>query len=201
MESIDAIREEILKCKKCELHKTKTNYVPGSGNPKTRVVFVGEAPGREEDLQGEPFVGNAGKLLTEMLAKIGLQRKDVFICNVLKCRPPNNRDPLPEEIAACGDYLRRQLDAIKPDVIVCLGRFAAKFIFDMFNLEFTSISRVRGKVFEAERWGKKVKIFPIYHPAAILYRPQLREEYEEMFRKIAELLKLNSRQPTLFDYI
>ncbi len=201
MESVDEIREEILKCKKCELHKTKTNYVPGSGNPKARVVFVGEAPGREEDLQGEPFVGNAGKLLTEMLAKIGLRREDVFICNVLKCRPPNNRDPLPEEIAACGDYLRRQLDAIKPDVIVCLGRFAAKFIFDMFNLEFTSISRVRGKVFEAERWGKKVKIFPIYHPAAILYRPQLREEYEEMFKKIAELLKLNSRQPTLFDYI
>ncbi len=203
METLEDIKREILSCKRCNLYKTKTNYVPGSGNPKARLVFVGEAPGREEDLQGEPFVGNAGKLLTEMLSTIGLKRGDVFICNVLKCRPPNNRDPLPEEVEACGQYLERQLEVIRPDVIVCLGRFAAGYIFNMFGLEFTSISRVRGQVFEAERWGKSVRIFPIYHPAAILYRPQLRKEYEEQFRKIGELLGIDSRtkQPSLFDYI
>ena len=108
----------------------------------------------------------------------------MFICNVLKCRPPNNRDPRPEEIQACGPYLIRQLDVIKPDVIVCLGRFAAKFIFENFGLEFDSISKVKGKIFEVERWGKKVKIAPLYHPAAVLYRPNLREEYERDFKRI-----------------
>ncbi len=200
MDCLDKIKEEILKCKKCPLYKTKINYVPGSGNPRAQIVFVGEAPGKEEDLQGEPFVGSAGKLLTEMLSKIGLKRSDVFICNVLKCRPPNNRDPQPEEIKACGEYLKRQLEVIKPDVIVCLGRFAAKFIFDYFNLDFTSISKVRGKVFEVNKWGKNVKIIPIYHPAAILYRPQLREEYEGQFKKIGELIKKKG-QPTLLDYL
>ncbi len=199
METLEDIRREILSCTKCELHKSKTNYVPGSGNPNARVVFVGEAPGREEDRQGEPFVGAAGKLLNEMLARIGLRREDVFICNVLKCRPPNNRDPKPEEIEACGGYLLRQLDVIKPDVIVCLGRIAAKFIFENFGLEFTSISKVRGKVFTVRRWGKDVKIYPIYHPAAILYRPQLREEYERMFEKLGSML--GNRQPTLLDFL
>ncbi len=199
METLDDIAREILNCRKCDLYKTKTNYVPGSGNEKAEVVFVGEAPGREEDLKGEPFVGAAGKLLNEMLSKIGLKREDVFICNVLKCRPPNNRDPTPEEVEACGDYLVRQLNVIRPKVVVCLGRFAANFIFDLFGLEFTSISKVKGKVFETEMWGKKVSVVPIYHPAAILYRPQLREEYEQQFRKIGELL--NKRQPTLFDYL
>ncbi|WP_456468177.1 type-4 uracil-DNA glycosylase [Archaeoglobus sp.] len=199
METIEEITKEILNCKKCDLYKTKTNYVPGSGNEHAEVVFVGEAPGREEDLKGEPFVGAAGKLLTEMLSKIGLRREDVFICNVLKCRPPNNRDPSPEEIEICGEYLKRQLDAIKPNMIVCLGRFATKFIFDLFGLEFSSISKVKGRIFEAQRWGKKIKIVPIYHPAAILYRPQLKEEYEQQFRKIGELL--SKKQPTLFDYI
>ncbi len=199
METLDDIAREILNCKKCDLYKTKTNYVPGSGNEKAEVVFVGEAPGREEDLKGEPFVGAAGKLLNEMLSKIGLKREDVFICNVLKCRPPNNRDPTPEEVEACGNFLVRQLNVIRPKVVVCLGRFAANFIFDIFGLEFTSISKVKGKVFETEMWDRKVKVLPIYHPAAILYRPQLREEYEQQFRKIGEIL--NKRQPTLFDYL
>ncbi len=200
VETLDDIAREILNCKKCDLYKTKTNYVPGSGNEKAEVVFVGEAPGKEEDLKGEPFVGAAGKLLNEMLSKIGLRREDVFICNVLKCRPPNNRDPTPEEVEACGDYLVRQLNVIKPKIVVCLGRFAASFIFDLFGIEFTSISRVKGKVFEAEMWGRKVKVVPIYHPAAILYRPQLREEYEQQFKKIGELLNKKG-QPTLFDYL
>jgi len=200
MEDLEKIRQEILKCKKCDLYKTKTNYVPGSGNPRARLVFVGEAPGREEDLQGEPFVGSAGKLLTEMIESIGLKRSDVFICNVLKCRPPNNRDPTENEIRACGDYLRRQLEAIRPDLIVCLGRFAANFVFNLFGLKFTSITKVRGREFKVNRWGKEVRIFPIYHPAAILYRPQLREEYEEEFRRIKEMLGIK-RGSTLLDFI
>ncbi|RLI83218.1 uracil-DNA glycosylase [Archaeoglobales archaeon] len=200
MEDLEKIRQEILKCKKCDLYKTKTNYVPGSGDPRARLVFVGEAPGREEDLQGEPFVGSAGKLLTEMIESIGLKRSDVFICNVLKCRPPNNRDPTENEIRACGDYLRRQLEAIRPDLIVCLGRFAANFVFNLFGLKFTSITKVRGREFKVNRWGKEVRIFPIYHPAAILYRPQLREEYEEEFRRIKEMLGIK-RGSTLLDFI
>ncbi|AIG99287.1 MULTISPECIES: type-4 uracil-DNA glycosylase [Archaeoglobus] len=199
MESLDDIVREIMSCRKCDLHKTKTNYVPGVGNEKAEIVFVGEAPGRDEDLKGEPFVGAAGKLLTEMLASIGLRREDVYITNVLKCRPPNNRDPTPEEVEKCGNYLVRQLEAIRPNVIVCLGRFAAQFIFNLFDLEFTTISRVKGKVYEVERWGKKVKVIAIYHPAAVLYRPQLREEYESDFKKIGELC--GKKQPTLFDYL
>ncbi|WP_202319491.1 type-4 uracil-DNA glycosylase [Archaeoglobus neptunius] len=199
MENLEQIAEEIRTCRRCDLYRVKTNYVPGSGSEKAEVVFVGEAPGREEDLKGEPFVGNAGKLLNEMLSKIGLTRNDVFICNVLKCRPPNNRDPAPEEVEACGRYLERQLEVIRPKIIVCLGRFAANYIFNLFGLEFTSISKVKGKVFEAEAWGGKVKIVPIYHPAAVLYRPQLKKEYEENFRVVGKLLE--KKQPTLFDYL
>ncbi len=202
METLADIEREIRSCRKCDLHKTKTNYVPGVGNENAEIVFVGEAPGRDEDARGEPFVGSAGKLLTEMLESIGLSRSDVFICNVLKCRPPNNRDPSPEEVEACRGYLVRQLDVIKPDIIVCLGRFAAKFVFDLFNLEFTSISKVKGRVFEGRRWGKSVKILPVYHPAAILYRPQLREEYERQFGTIRNLLGRKSRgQQTLAEFL
>ncbi|MDW8128339.1 MAG: type-4 uracil-DNA glycosylase [Archaeoglobaceae archaeon] len=200
METLEDIKKEILNCKKCQLHLTKTKYVPGVGNKEARIVFVGEAPGREEDLKGEPFVGSAGKLLTELLSSIGLKRDDIYICNVLKCRPPNNRDPLPEEVKVCGDYLIRQLNVLKPDLIVCLGRHSASFIFDLFAIPFTSISRVCGKVFEAEKWNKKVKILPLYHPAAVLYRPQLREDYERQFKSLGEIIGRESKQKTLFDY-
>ncbi len=195
METLEDIEKEILKCKKCPLHKTKTKYVPGEGSSNAKIVLIGEAPGREEDLQGRPFVGNAGKYLNELLLSVGLKREDVFISNVLKCRPPNNRDPLPEEIRACGDYLIRQLNVIKPNTIVCLGRFATKFIFDLFGLKFESISKVKGKVFEVERWNKKVRVIPLYHPAAVLYRPNLKEEYEKDFKKVFK------RRVTLLDFI
>ncbi|AEA46645.1 type-4 uracil-DNA glycosylase [Archaeoglobus veneficus] len=200
MESLEDIEAEIRSCKKCNLWKTKTNYVPGEGNPKAEVVFVGEAPGREEDRQGRPFVGNAGKILTEMIEKLGLRREDVFIGNILKCRPPNNRDPLPEEIEACSPYLIRQLDVIKPSIIVCLGRHSASFLFNFFGIEFRGISKERGRVKEVERWGKKVRLIAIYHPAAILYRPQLREMFEEDFAVIAGLLREKKRSPTLLDF-
>jgi DNA polymerase len=200
--SLDEIAREISNCRKCQLWSTKTRYVPGEGSDKAEVVFVGEAPGREEDRQGRPFVGNAGKLLTEMIEKVlGLSRKDVFIANVLKCRPPNNRDPLPEEIDACSPYLIRQLEMIQPRIIVCLGRFSANFIFELLNIPFSGISKVRGKVFDAEMNGRKVKVIATYHPAAILYKPQLREIFEGDFRTIASLLKDRKTNPTLLDFV
>jgi DNA polymerase len=189
MDSLKEIEEEIRSCRKCKLYLTKTNYVPGEGNQNAEIMFIGEAPGREEDLQGKPFVGSAGKLLTEMIENVlGLQRSDVFIANILKCRPPNNRDPLPEEVEVCSSYLIRQLDVMKPSTIVCLGRHSASFIFNLFGIEFLGISRVRGRVKEIEKWGKKVKVIAIYHPAAVLYRPPLMDVFEKDFKRIAELL-------------
>ncbi len=199
-ETLKDIEEEIRNCKKCELWKSKTNYVPGEGREDARIVFIGEAPGREEDKQGRPFVGNAGKLLNELLESIGLKREDVFIGNVLKCRPPNNRDPKPEEIEACSPYLIRQLNVIKPDVIVCLGRHSASFIFDLFGLEFRGISRERGEVRKVRAWNKDVFIIPVYHPAAALYKPPLKEVLKRDFEKIGNLLKLKRKTPTLSDF-
>ncbi len=195
--TLEEIHEEIRKCKRCELYKTKTNYVPGEGNERAKIVFVGEAPGREEDLQGRPFVGAAGQYLTKTLEKYGMRRSEVFITNILKCRPPNNRDPKPEEIEKCFSYLIRQLYEIKPDVIVCLGRHSAREILNFFGKKFRGISADRGKIFEAELDGKKVKIIPTYHPAAVLYKPQLKEYFEEDIRKVASFFK----RKTLLDFI
>lgn len=199
-ETLRDIEREIKKCRKCELWRTKTNYVPGEGKESARVVFIGEAPGREEDKQGRPFVGSAGKLLDELLEGIGLSREDVFIGNVLKCRPPKNRDPKPEEIDACSPYLIRQLDIIKPDVIVCLGRHSASFIFDFFNLPFRGISRERGNIKKVKAWNKDVYVIPVYHPAAALYRPPLKDTLIEDFRKIGSLLEIKKNNPTLVDF-
>ncbi len=192
------VEDEIRRCRRCELWKYKTNYVPGEGNPNAKIVFIGEAPGREEDIQGRPFVGKAGKYLTEVLKKLGVERKEVYITNVLKCRPPNNRDPKPEEIEACKPYLLKQLEIIKPDVIVCLGRFSSDVILSEFGLGFRGISRDRGKVFEVEKWDKIVKIIPTYHPAAILRNKGLAEYFESDLKKAVEVLK---RKPkTLLDF-
>ncbi len=196
------LEEEIKSCTKCSLWKTKKNYVVGEGNPDAKLMFIGEAPGREEDIQGRPFVGSAGKLLTELIENvIGLKREDVYIANVLKCRPPNNRDPRPEEIKACTPYLIRQIDLINPSFIVCLGRYSAKFIFDLFNLKFTNITKVKGKIFEVIRSdGSVLQIMATYHPAAVLYRPILKDEYIKDFEKIAEALERKKKTKTLFDF-
>lgn len=196
---LEEIEKEIRSCRRCELWKFKTNYVPGEGDPNARIVLVGEAPGGEEDLQGRPFVGRAGKYLTEVLKKHGIDRSKVYITNVLKCRPPNNRDPNPEEIEACKPYLMKQLDAIKPDVIVCLGRFSSSTILKEFGLDFRGISKDRGKVFEVERWGKKVYIIPTYHPAAVLRNKSLAEFFENDLKKALTISK--SRPKTLLDFI
>ncbi len=176
---LEELYEEIRRCEDCELARYRTNVVPGEGPPDARVMFIGEAPGYHEDRQGRPFVGAAGQFLTRLLASIGLRREDVYICNVIKCRPPQNRDPLPKEIRACAKWLDRQIEIIKPKVIVTLGRYSLnKF------LPGASISKVHGT--HAEVGG--FTIFALHHPAAALHRQELREVIEADFRKLKELL-------------
>jgi len=174
------------------------NKVPGEGNPNAKIVFIGEAPGEEEDKQGKPFVGKAGKLLTRLIEKIlGIKREDVYITNVLKCRPPNNRDPKEEEIKACFPFLVEQLNVIQPDIIVCLGRFAAKTIFNYFGIKFTTITKVRGKPYYVNRWNKRIVLFATLHPAAALYHKEWLSIIEEDFKKLKEILNKNGKEGLL----
>lgn len=166
----------------------RTNAVPGSGNYDAKIMFVGEAPGYWEDQKGLPFVGRAGKVLDELLAEISLKREDVYITNIVKCRPPNNRDPDEDEIKACSPYLDRQIDIIRPKVIVPLGRHSMSYLLRKFGFEPEPISRIHGKVFEARTLFGKIIIMPMYHPAVALYRPQLREELRNDFKKLKEIL-------------
>lgn len=199
IETLDDIVRDILSCRNCSLYLSKKNYVPGEGSERAQVMFVGEAPGREEDEQGRPFVGNAGKLLTNLIEKeLGLSRRDVYITNVLKCRPPNNRDPTEEEIDACFPYLVRQIEVIKPEVLVCLGRHSAKTIFEYFEISFTTISRERGVLREKIVDGRRMYFMATYHPAAALYRPPLKQFIEEDFGKLREVIK--RKNTTLFDF-
>ncbi len=178
-DSLELIAEEVRTCPKCELARTRTNAVPGAGNPNARVMLVGEGPGWHEDQQGLPFVGNAGKFLNELLGKAGLERNDVFITNVVKCRPPGNRDPLPDEIAACAPYLDRQIAQIDPDVIVTLGRFSMSKWFPGER-----ISRIHG---QPKKDGRRL-IVPMYHPAAALHQASLRGAIEDDFAKLPKIL-------------
>jgi DNA polymerase len=163
LSSLKAIENSVAKCTRCRLYKTATNPVPGEGNPKARLVCVGEAPGANEDATGRPFVGQAGALLTKILAAVDLKREDVFICNVLKHRPPGNRNPLPDEVAACSPYLVRQLELIKPRVIVAFGTFAAQTLLDTK----TPIGKLRGVVHHYHG----IPLVVTYHPAALLRNP------------------------------
>ncbi len=182
-DSLEKIEKEIKGCKKCPLYKTRKNAVPGEGGFQRRIMFVGEAPGRREDELGRPFVGAAGKFLDELLASIGLSRKDVYITNIVKCRPPGNRDPTDEEIKLCSPYLDRQIAVMKPRIICPLGRFSAKYILEKFGFEMDKISRVQGRVFEGE-----FLILPMYHPAAALYHQDLKNELYKSFEVLKSLL-------------
>ena len=175
--------QEIKNCKKCHLGKTRTNFVFGVGNPNAKVMFIGEAPGREEDLQGEPFVGKAGQLLDKILAAINFTRDEVYIANILKCRPPENRDPLPDEIQMCEPYLLEQIKIIQPKIICALGRISAQALLKT-NL---SLGQLRGKIHDYDG----IKFLVTYHPAALLRYPQykratwedvklLRKEYDDL---------------------
>lgn len=163
-QSLAELRAQCADCTRCGLHKTRTNLVFGRGPEDARIMLVGEAPGRNEDLQGQPFVGAAGKTLDGVLAAAGIAAEDVYIANVLKCRPPHNRDPELEEIAACTPLLDAQMAIVNPDVIVCLGRFAATYVLGQNTAE-TSITAMRGRIWRVN--GRYV--VPVYHPAATIY--------------------------------
>ncbi len=166
-EAISDIKEEVDKCSRCSLGGSRINAVFGTGNHKARLVFVGEAPGRDEDLQGVPFVGRAGELLTSMIGRMGLSRDDVYICNVLKCRPPNNRNPLPDEIESCTPYLLRQLEVIRPEVIIALGTFASQTLLATKE----PISKLRGRFHEYHG----IPLMPTFHPSFLLRNgPEMR---------------------------
>lgn len=172
----EALRQRALSCTACTLAETRNSVVFGVGDPEARLLFVGEAPGKNEDLQGEPFVGAAGRLLDELLAGIGIARDEVYIANVLKCRPPGNRDPRPAEIDACKPYLREQIRLIAPDVVMTLGNFATKLLLKTE----TGITRLRGQRFD---WWLGATLVPTFHPAAALrggdrVKDQMREDFE-----------------------
>ncbi|NJE25501.1 uracil-DNA glycosylase [Thermococcus sp. MV5] len=183
------LEERVKTCRKCPLGELRTNAVPGSGSYESKIMFVGEGPGYWEDQKGLPFVGRAGKVLDELLESIGLTRDEVYITNIIKCRPPNNRDPTEEEIKTCSPYLDMQIDLLRPKIIVPLGRHSMSYILKKFGFEPEPISKIHGKTFEARTLFGKIVIMPIYHPAVALYRPQLREELERDFRKLKNLLE------------
>ena len=184
LDALTALCAEVEACTLCVLHGTRTRAVPGEGDPASDLMFVGEAPGYHEDQQGRPFVGQAGRLLEQLLASIGLTREQVFIANVLKSRPPNNRDPRPEEIAACQPYLWRQIELIKPKVICTLGNHATKLLTG----DPAGITRVHGRPQATVISGHTLYLYPIFHPAAALYTPAMLTTLQEDFLRLPELL-------------
>ena len=175
---------EVSRCERCPLHRTRTKAVFGAGNANADLMFVGEAPGQQEDLLGLPFVGRAGKLLDTLLEEVGLARGDVFIANVLKSRPPGNRDPEPDEIEACKPYLHHQIDLIEPKVICTLGNFATKLL----TRSQRGITGVHGRPQVHELGGRTVRVFPLYHPAAALRSTKTLDELREDFSRLPTLL-------------
>jgi DNA polymerase len=181
-ETLVAIREDIGDCTRCKLHALgRQQIVYGVGNPNADLMFVGEAPGADEDTQGIPFVGRAGQLLTKIIEAIGLKRDDVYIANVIKCRPPGNRNPEPDEVAACEGFLFRQIDSIKPKVIVGLGTFAAKTLLKTQD----PISRLRGRIYEY----RGAKLIPTFHPAFLLRSPDRKRDVWEDMKKVRSILQ------------
>lgn len=180
MSELEVLAAEVAKCTQCLLHQGRTKAVPGEGAENADIMFIGEAPGFHEDQQGRPFVGAAGKFLDELLDSINLKREQVFIANVIKCRPPGNRDPLPEEMEACKPFLDRQIELIRPKLVVTLGRFSMARAFPKAR-----ISRIHGQ----PRKIGGVVYYPMYHPAAALHQPSLRRTVEEDMRRIPELIE------------
>jgi uracil-DNA glycosylase family 4 len=181
---LEQLKQEASGCVRCRLAQTRTQVVFGVGNPDADLMFVGEAPGFHEDKQGFPFVGQAGKLLDSLLASIGLTRADVYIANVLKCRPPGNRDPMPDEKETCEPYLFQQIALIEPKLIATLGNHATK----QLTGKDIGITRIHGQEREVTLGGRRVMLYPLYHPAAALYTPRMLEVLEEDFRRIPHLI-------------
>ena len=187
--SLDELRTSLHNCQRCRLSSGRTQVVFGTGNPQADIMFVGEAPGFYEDRQGEPFVGAAGKLLTELLQSVGLSRSDIFIANVIKCRPPNNRDPLPDEIDTCKPFLLQQIKFIQPKLVCTLGNFATQTLLE----KKVGITKVRGQVMQMPDFI----VFPLLHPAAALHQGNLRGPLMEDFQKLKSVLDKMTQTPTL----
>jgi len=181
-EKLAQLREEISKCQKCPLYNSRTNTVPGEGDPNAEIMFIGEAPGFSEDQKGVPFCGNAGEFLEELLESINLKREDVFITNTLKCRPPENRDPLPEEKSACREYLEEQIAVINPKIVVTLGRHSTETYLPGLG----GISKLRAKLYHRPNG---IYYFPLYHPAAALHNGAMRQTLIDDFAKLPMALK------------
>jgi uracil-DNA glycosylase len=177
---LEGIRSEIGDCQRCKLAPSRTNIVFGSGNPNAELVFVGEAPGFDEDQQGLPFVGRAGQLLTKIIESIDIKRDDVYICNVLKCRPPDNRNPEPDEVLACNPFLKKQLATIRPKIVCCLGTFAAQNVLQMAS----PISKLRGRFHDIDG----MRVIATFHPAYLLRSPEKKREVWEDMKQIREEL-------------
>jgi uracil-DNA glycosylase family 4 len=188
-ELLDVVAAEVIVCIKCALWKTRKNAVPGEGNPEAEIILIGEAPGYWEDVRGKPFVGDAGKFLDSLLSEMGFSRENVFICNVLKCRPPKNREPMPIEIQTCTLYLDRQIRLIQPEFIVTLGNYSTAYIFSKAGLPFNSITRAHGKFYDISILDIKATIFATFHPAAALYSAKYKERTTDDFKLLRQELK------------
>jgi DNA polymerase len=184
LSELEAFERQVAGCTRCRLAQGRSQVVFGVGDPHSDLMFVGEAPGFHEDKQGYPFVGQAGQLLDKLLAGIGLERSNVYIANVLKCRPPGNRDPAPDEIQACESHLFRQIELIRPRVVATLGNFATKLL----SGKPTGITRVHGVEQQVTLGGSRVLLYPLYHPAAALYTPRMLQVLEQDFARLPELL-------------
>ncbi len=185
---MESLVKEILACTKCQLWKTRTNAVPGVGSREC-LMFVGEAPGANEDIEGKPFVGAAGKLLTDLIKEVlGLDRSQVYITNLVKCRPPRNREPTDLEEKTCWPYLQRELEIVRPKVIVALGRHSSSYLLGKIGVTFKTMEEARGKIHAFPILGSQVPLFSTYHPAAALYNPRLKDILVQDFRRIKTYL-------------
>ena len=182
------LQHAVATCKRCDLWKTRTNPVLGEGSLDAKILFVGEAPGFNEDRQGKPFVGKAGAIFDQLLTSVDLKRQDIYITNVLKCRPPKNRNPFPGEVKACSLYLNSQIETIKPEKICCLGNFSTSFIMKKFGLQdkLAGISKIHGKTFTVSTFAGPIKIIPLYHPAVATYDPEMLEPLKKDFSVLME---------------
>jgi DNA polymerase len=188
-EKLKQIKEEVINCKKCSLYKTRTLPVIGQGSHNAKIMFIGEAPGANEDKTGVPFCGRSGDFLDEMLNKAGIKREDVYICNLLKCRPPKNRDPNQKELKVCTPYLDRQIELIKPKVISSLGRYSMEFLMKKYGLEdqMGLISKIHGNVFEVKTMFSEIKLVPLYHPAVAVYNANMKDVLIEDFKALKNI--------------
>ena len=188
-ELMDELVDEVGQCQRCRLWERAKKAVPGEGNLDASIMFIGEAPGYWEDVKGRPFVGAAGRLLDELLSSIDLNRGDVYIGNIIKHRPPNNRDPRRDEVEACSAYLDRQIEIVEPSIILTLGRHSAKYVLSKVDVKMRGITEVRGRIYMGKLFGFPGRVMPTFHPAAALYNPGYRSALEEDFQRLKKELE------------